>query len=473
MAGHVQCRQNRSVVGRASEASRSKQHSVFLLFCLTFALLSNKLLACDNQHTYEDFYAMARQLEKENSEHKDTWPLALAHYLLAYNEDQYHAEPLVRIAQHYYAIGENNVAYLFARNACQMPYASEKTVEHELYTYVRYDIVGICAWYNQAYAEGEAALKSALASYPNDQHLKDNLKFYIDHKCHENPKIVGLIPARNESKIIEQCLHALSYYTDAIVYLDDASDDNSLEIVESVAAQYNVEKIIKKKVWQRDEPGDRNALLKAGREIGGTHFIVIDADEMLTANCSQDGYLREQIIALQPGDRLLLNWIHLWKSPEFFRSDDGWRSRYKDFIFCDNGLCSYTSEFIHTARTPAALAGKSQYLDGNMYGMLHFQFINWANVVKKQAWYKCLERMRTPEKSIDAINERYAFSMDTSHVELSPVNAVWFEGYDFYQPQLFDAQEHWRTEQIKQWVKQYGACYFKGLDFWGLDIENL
>ena len=69
-----------------------------------------------------------------------------------------------------------------------------------------------------------------------------------------------------------------------------------------------------------------------------------------------------------------------------------------------------------------------------MYGMLHFQFINWPNVVKKQSWYKCLERIRTPEKSIDAINQRYVFSMDTSHEETSPVKSIWFNGYDFFNP---------------------------------------
>ena len=151
----------------------------------------------------------------------------------------------------------------------------------------RYDLLGICAWYAQAFDDGEAAIKKALELNPGNQHLKNNLNYYIERKIRTNMKIVGLIPARNESKIIEQCLHALSFYTDAIIYLDDASDDNSVAIVESVADKYRVEKIIKKKIWKRDEPGDRNALLKAGREIGGTHFIVIDADEMLTSNCLQ------------------------------------------------------------------------------------------------------------------------------------------------------------------------------------------
>ena len=149
----------------------------------------------------------------------------------------------------------------------------------------------------------------------------------------EPAKIVGLIPARNESHIIEQCLHALSLYTDAIVYLDDASDDNSVEIVESIAKKYHVERIIKKKIWYRDEPGDKNALLKVGREIGGTHFIVIDADEMFTANCLDNNFLRNKIVALQPGDCLKFVWIQLWRSTQQYRFDNSiWTWNYKDFV---------------------------------------------------------------------------------------------------------------------------------------------
>lgn len=102
-------------------------------------------------------------------------------------------------------------------------------------------------------------------------------------------KIVGLVPARNESKIISQCLPALALYTDAIVFLDDCSDDDTVQVVQSLQSECSIERVIQKTKWHRDEPGDRNALLQAGREIGGTHFIAQDADEMFTANCTRDG----------------------------------------------------------------------------------------------------------------------------------------------------------------------------------------
>ena len=252
------------------------------------------------RNNYSDYYPWARTFDRTCQGAQNTWPMALTYYLKAFELNPARAEPLVRIAQHYCSFGNNALAYFFAHNACQIPCPTDQDVENELYDFTRYDLLSIASWYKHAYEEGEAATRKALEYRPDAQYLQNNMKLYLDHKIRTKKKVVGLLPARNESAIIEQCLHALSLYTDAIVYLDDASDDNSVAIVKSVATKYKMEKIIRKKVWKRDEPGDRNALLKAGREIGGTHFIVIDADEILTANCLQDNWLDSQIDRLQP-----------------------------------------------------------------------------------------------------------------------------------------------------------------------------
>ena len=168
-------------------------------------------------------------------------------------------------------------------------------------------------------------------------------------------KIVALVPARNEGPRIAFCLRALACYADAIVFLDDCSDDDTVAVVESLAAECRVEKILRKKKWHRDEPGDRNALLQAGRAIGGTHFIILDADEAFTANCADNQFLRRLILALEPGDNLAMNWIQLWRGVGQYRFDNSvWTWNSKAIIFCDDGRCSYSSEFIHT---PGACAG--------------------------------------------------------------------------------------------------------------------
>lgn len=288
---------------------------------------------------------------------------------------------------------------------------------------------------------------------------------YIESK---QPKIIGLVPARNESRFLKQCLKSLALYTDAIVYLDDASEDNSVEIVESLAKECRVEGIIKKKVWHRDEPGDRNALLNMGRQLGGTHFIVLDADEMISANCLRNNMLKNAILNLKPGERLMLPWLDLWRGVNFYRNDDSVYNinHYHLFIFCDDGHCSYTSNFIHTTRVPSY---GTIYKMPNFYVVLHFGYINWRNLLIKMAWYRCMEHIRLPNKSIQAINDGYKHCVDETGLRLSPVLPEWLAGYDFFDSAIEHAPEVWRERQVKEWFAEYGKEFFSELDIWNID----
>ncbi len=54
-----------------------------------------------------------------------------------------------------------------------------------------------------------------------------------------------------------------------------------------------------------DESAHRNFLLQLGRSIGGTHFLVIDADEIVVVgNCELVDYqeLRNAIVQMKEGD---------------------------------------------------------------------------------------------------------------------------------------------------------------------------
>jgi len=278
------------------------------------------------------------------------------------------------------------------------------------------------------------------------------------------PKIVGLVAGRNERARISFCLKALSVYTDAIVYLDDFSEDDTVGVVESIADECRVERVICKSSWIRDEPGDRNKLLEAGRELGGTHFIVIDADEALTANCLKNDSLRKQILSLQPGEQLALLWIQLWRSVQKYRDDDSvWSGRYKRCIFCDNGKARYKSRFIHTSRVPK-MKGRRHNLEEGGFGLLHFQFVNWDNLELKQRWYRRLERVRDPDRSVEDINRKYAASVDESNLRLSNAPDEWFSGYTFFDESICQVPDSWREAHIKAWKEEYGATFFDRLD---------
>jgi predicted O-methyltransferase YrrM/ubiquinone/menaquinone biosynthesis C-methylase UbiE len=287
------------------------------------------------------------------------------------------------------------------------------------------------------------------------------------------PMIVGLVVGRNEAPRLSFCLRALAKYTDAIVYLDDSSEDRSVEVVQSLSSECRVERILRKDRWHLDEPGDRNILLTAGREIGGTHFVAIDADEAFTSNCAEEGFLRRLILSLLPGDQIAVNWIQLWRDVHQYRHDNSvWTWNYKGVIFCDDGQCAHSSEFVHTPRVPANLSGQCYRLPGYVHGLMHFQFVNWRNLLVKQAWYRCLERVRDPEKTAAAINGRYAPSKDETDLGLHSAPAAWLAGYPFFDVAIVDDPEWWREKQIRQWFEQYGKAHFKELDIWDLDWSD-
>ncbi|MFC1845761.1 glycosyltransferase, partial [Candidatus Dependentiae bacterium] len=325
----------------------------------------------------------------------------------------------------------------------------------------------LAEWINQYGSEFFAGLTVPLGT--ESYEAVDYIALQKDIK-NRSPKIVGLLPVHNEESIVKMCLRAMSMYTDAIVVLDDASQDNTLAIVESLAEECNIERIIAKTEWHRDEPGDRNKLLLAGREIGGTHFIVLDADEIFTANCAINDFLRSEILALQPGETLRLHWIQLWKSLRQFKTDADGKGNSKTFIFCDDGTSWYESAFIHTSRIPSGLTQKEILLPASKYGVLHFKTVSWPHVQLCQAWYKCLEQIKNPEKPAEEINQKYADLTDESDQRLFNTKSEWYEGYDFIAPTNFDRMGENKKNEIVQWLTGYGQHYFSDLN---IDFDRL
>lgn len=280
-------------------------------------------------------------------------------------------------------------------------------------------------------------------------------------------KIIGLVPQRNERNIIANCLKALSKFTDAIIVLDDCSTDDSVSIIKSLAKECNVVEIIEKKTWYRDESGDRNLLLETGRKHKGTHFIVLDADEILSGNCLVENRLRNTFLKLNPGDRLAMHWYQLWRSFDKYRNDGVFAPVQSIWLFCDDGKCSYEKSFLHTSRVPPNLSGTVYFLPKN-YAIMHFQFVQWENLLIKQAWYRCLEHIRNPEKSISEINALYKPSKDETNLVLENIPDNWFEPYSYIDKSAYLKPEVWRKEQILGWFTQYGKAFFEELDIWDI-----
>lgn len=312
----------------------------------------------------------------------------------------------------------------------------------------------------------------------------------------KEPKIVGLMQVRNEAGIVEQTLRCLRPYVDALVVLDDASDDETPQILERLANELSIEKIILETTsgWQvRTEIENRQKLLDTGRAIGGTHFIELDADEIFTATCMKDNWLRKRILALEKGQILHLPIINLWKSFDAYRAKWGEFPDivYCSAIFCDDGVSTLVdnkkvshSGFIHFGRFPVnrVKTKPDVYSKDLNYAILHLPFVNWDNTYIKRDWIMCLERIRLEEKlsvkfprrTVKDINEFYNTFHDygEKNMLLKQTPPEWLAYDNFDKSCYITRAVSWKERQLSEWFKKYGRNFFRGLDLWKADWSS-
>lgn len=310
----------------------------------------------------------------------------------------------------------------------------------------------------------ELALDFSIYSFA-DLELKSNTSKSI--------KIIGLVAAKNEAALIEFSLRALAPYVDSIVLFDDNSSDETVAIAKKLRKQCKIESILEKTTWDYNETFYRQALLDEGRRLGGTHFICLDADEAFTSNFLQNDELRKTISKMEPGDKLIFQWLQLWRSTLKVRRDSSiWTNNSKIFAFADDGVSNYHAQEFHLLRNPQGLTGKNLAIQSNEMGVMHFQFVNWENLLIKQAWYRCLELVKDETKSVAEINERYAPSKDETALGLVDVPREWFSSYPFFSPCYFTQLETWRSKQVISWFDEKGLDFFKDLDIWDVDWHS-
>lgn len=312
-------------------------------------------------------------------------------------------------------------------------------------------------------------------------------------------KIVGLMQVRNESHIIEASLRALAVYVDAIVVLDDASEDETVQIIEDLSKILNIV-LLKNQTcaWQTSsEKTNRQRLLSAGREIGGTHFILLDADEMFAATCMKNNWLRKKILELVPGQVLCFPMINLWNGTEYYRNDldcnpfhQKWRSITA--VFCDDKMCSYEenqswapSGTIHVSRVPCNRnclhAVKSIGIKDLNHALLHFKYVDLEENEIKKVWYMCLEFINANKKAknipqrlknAQKINTFYTSefkSAETSieNIKLRKVSEKWL-AYSFFENTFYKRSGKSRKSEVIYWLNKFGKSYFAPLKIWHL-----
>lgn len=107
------------------------------------------------------------------------WNEALDCYLQAYAVCPERIEPLVKIAQYYQEHEQLELAFMFARRACEqeVPEASY-ALEYPFYDFYRYQLLSDCASCVREWKLGLWATKKALQAQPKDVRLHERLCYY-------------------------------------------------------------------------------------------------------------------------------------------------------------------------------------------------------------------------------------------------------------------------------------------------------
>jgi hypothetical protein len=278
-------------------------------------------------------------------------------------------------------------------------------------------------------------------------------------------KIIALMLVKNEEWILPVTLKDLSRYIDDLVVLDDSDNDNSLSVIQKYGGH-----VIRQKKKRFDESLWRSDLLKKGRELGGTHFICLDADESFTNNFYFN--FREIIKSLKPGQGLMMEWLCLWKSAFKIRFDNSiWVKNYKDFVYCDDQASDFEFKRFHAKRTPALDNDKNIKVTSRYGAVLHFQFVPFLRFQEKQAYYRVIEFLFNNRDAL-SINNQYSITNDNPKINTINIPKSWILDFkNLNELELYN--DHYFLKKILNYFSQYGVKKFEALDIWHIhELRN-
>jgi glycosyltransferase involved in cell wall biosynthesis len=148
------------------------------------------LIRCQQQgwieETFEAFYRLGRVTEHlSKTDKKYTWQMAQEYYFAAYGLMPHRAEPLVKLAEHYWPDGEGPInaplCYLYAKRAYELNYPEHDVlfINPDAYNFKRYELLSKSAWHVGDYQLGEISTRKALETVEMPYLLR-NLACYME-----------------------------------------------------------------------------------------------------------------------------------------------------------------------------------------------------------------------------------------------------------------------------------------------------
>lgn len=279
-------------------------------------------------------------------------------------------------------------------------------------------------------------------------------------------KIIGLMLARNEGWVIGCSARVALKWCDELVVGVHACKDATVEILQVI------EKEAGKPIWYHfesdhdkwDEMHHRDRTLQLGRERGGTHFAIVDADEVLTANNLPNA--RMWFDALAPGQCIDVPMVPTWKSLDRYNANI---HSVVTLGFKDSPKLCWKprgdEQYHHHSRPPMFSHPQRLTVPNCEGGVFHLQFAAWERFIEKHRHYMMSERVRWGYPARE-INEKYHW-FEKIPFAARDVPSGWWEGLPRH---LIQLDHHpWYRDEVARMLVAHPAGTFAGLDLFGLE----
>jgi hypothetical protein len=265
-------------------------------------------------------------------------------------------------------------------------------------------------------------------------------------------------------------------YCDAVVITDHGSTDLTTQIIHEAQAEFPDRQISVRRAEDKEwmEMDIRQEMLDRGRQLGGTHFVIADADEVPTGNLF--GELRGLALTPDPGCFVSLPMIATYHSPAVFRWDGPWGAANRiPWVFCDSEALQWKTmeKYQLHCRSPHKAVNEGPlFTDRSLGGLFHLQFINKARLQSKAVWYKMIETLRYPEKRSPAeLNKLYDWTLfEDGRMQIFDVPDGWWAPYrkkgwlQHFNPDAVS----WQLSEVRKLAEEHGLRMFSGLNLYGL-----
>lgn len=280
-------------------------------------------------------------------------------------------------------------------------------------------------------------------------------------------KIVGLMLVRNEDWILEASIDAAFQWCDNLVIYLDRCTDRTREIVERPRGGRVCRIVDENPSAEWDEMTLRQLTLEWGRKVGGTHFAIIDADEILTHNYL--GMVRGWFEQLTPGEVLELPMVPVYDDLDHIRTDEPWYSAWLTLGFADApGLTWRPADdgYQHHHRAPYGVSGKRlRPVMRGFGGVMHLQFANSRRLLAKHVLYRMVDHLRWPDReSVEKLNAKYDQALRRPQYVIDVPSEYWG---NHLKPSIHLSGIPYQEHEIQRLLSEHGREAFEGLDLKG------